>query len=162
MVEGKVARVEQVRAWTLFHLHQVEKPLAFTYNPGVRLGDRVSVRAKEGLAWLFATHTPPAISRREEPTFIVDETYWKGRSGAVAQIWAAKFLLEGYELVGGDDVYEAVMARFPEADPRIIGLGSQFLHRRGLIHHHGYRKSKRKESHFHPKEAVWKWGPAGK
>jgi len=157
-VDGKVARIEKVRHWTLLILHRVPKPLAFDYDPGVHVNDRVSTRAVEKDFWLFATHTPPAITRREVPNFDFEQTYnWKGKQGAVMQIWAAKFLLEGYELVGGSDVIDAVKARFPDADPRIAGLGSRGLFKLGLIHRQGTRKSPRVENHHYPNEQLWKW-----
>jgi hypothetical protein len=153
LVEGKVGRTEWVQKgdknWFLAHIYNESKPVAFGYDPGIKAGDKLSIEAQEGVAWMFQAHRSPAITPKENPVFIVVEHFptWKGRSADIAQMIMSKLTIEGYVQVTGNDVLDHVRKEFPEKDARIIGAAFQGLSRRRVIHKVGDRQSALPDQH---------------
>jgi hypothetical protein len=144
---GKVERIDKTTSakWTLVYVPGQPKPLAYVADKTLgypKVGDAISVEAREGNYWFFCEHRSIVIQKAPQPFFDLDEYPSSARTALVVRLILKH--LQSNPQVCGDDIYEEALAEVPsKTDPRFLGHGFRWLNHKGIIHKVGTKKSVR-------------------
>lgn len=167
LYSGRVKSVEKVKdgKWIVVSTEKA-KPVALLSQGFTgelpKVGNKISIEAREGILWWFGEHRSMVITKIE-PRFPLEGLPNNNRERNRIVVDLILDWLDTHPQVTASDVYDEAMLRTGnqtdlsgrwKVDPRFLGHAFRLLAKHKMIHQIGYKRSVNHTNHGRP-QATW-------